>query len=235
MSLTKVTNTMLADPPNVSTVTGTLPVANGGTGQTTAVAGFDALSPVTTKGDLIVKNATNNVRLAVGTDGQIPVADSTEAAGIKWANKGKSLVARYALTSNQSVTDNTNTVIIWSLEDYNTIQSGMMNLATGRLTLGRAGYLRCYTSFGIVNSVSIISGNRTALYVRKNGGALRKIAGDTYEGSVTETKQSGGGDILVFDNGTDYYEFVVYLDFTGGPYNMGSVNGGVTYLTLNEV
>jgi hypothetical protein len=45
---------------------------------------FDGLSPTTTKGDLIVRNASNNIRLPVGADGQIPIADSGEAAGIKW-------------------------------------------------------------------------------------------------------------------------------------------------------
>ncbi len=68
-----------------SQVTGTLPVTNGGTGQTTAVAAFDALSPTTTKGDLIVNNGTDNVRQAVGTDTYVLTADSTTATGIKWA------------------------------------------------------------------------------------------------------------------------------------------------------
>lgn len=45
-------------------------IAKGGTGQITATAAFDALSPVTTRGDLIYRNASNNVRLAAGTSGQ---------------------------------------------------------------------------------------------------------------------------------------------------------------------
>jgi hypothetical protein len=68
-----------------SNVTGTVAIANGGTGQTTAVAAFDALSPVTTKGDLIVSDGTDNVRQAVGTDTYVLTADSTTATGIKWA------------------------------------------------------------------------------------------------------------------------------------------------------
>jgi len=60
-------------------------IANGGTGQTTQTAGFDALSPATTKGDLIVDNGTNNVRLPVGTNNHVLTADSAQAAGIKWA------------------------------------------------------------------------------------------------------------------------------------------------------
>ena len=67
----------------------TLPIANGGTGQTTAVAAFDALAPTTTKGDLIVHNGTDNVRVAVGaTNGHVLTVDSAEASGVKWAAGG---------------------------------------------------------------------------------------------------------------------------------------------------
>lgn len=52
-------------------VSGTLPIANGGTGQATATAAFGALAPTTTAGDLIVHNGTNNIRLASGTSGQV--------------------------------------------------------------------------------------------------------------------------------------------------------------------
>jgi hypothetical protein len=68
-----------------SNVTGTVAIANGGTGQTTAVTAFDALSPATTKGDLIVSNGTDNVRLGVGTNNFVLTADSAQATGVKWA------------------------------------------------------------------------------------------------------------------------------------------------------
>ena len=48
-------------------VTGTVAIANGGTGQSTAIAAFDALSPLTTLGDIIYHNGTDNVRLAGNT------------------------------------------------------------------------------------------------------------------------------------------------------------------------
>jgi hypothetical protein len=63
-------------------------IAYGGTGQTTQTAAFDALSPATTKGDLIVDNGTNNVRLPVGTNGHVLTADSTATEGLKWAAAG---------------------------------------------------------------------------------------------------------------------------------------------------
>jgi hypothetical protein len=42
-------------------------------------------SPTTTKGDLIVRDATTDVRQPVGTNGQVLTADSTVANGLKWA------------------------------------------------------------------------------------------------------------------------------------------------------
>jgi len=66
-------------------VTGVVAIANGGTGQTTQTNAFDALSPATTKGDLIVYNGTDNVRQAVGADTYVLTADSAQATGVKWA------------------------------------------------------------------------------------------------------------------------------------------------------
>ena len=64
-------------------VTGTLPIANGGTGQTTASAAFNALSPVTSTGDLIIGNGTNSAtRLAVGANGYVLTSNGTTAT---WA------------------------------------------------------------------------------------------------------------------------------------------------------
>ena len=53
-------------------VTGTVAIANGGTGQTTKTAAFDALSPMTTAGDIIYGGTSGTgTRLAKGTDGQV--------------------------------------------------------------------------------------------------------------------------------------------------------------------
>ena len=65
-------------------ITGTVSIAQGGTGQSDKTSAFDSLAPTTTKGDMIVYTGTDNIRLPVGTDGQILVADSTETGGVKW-------------------------------------------------------------------------------------------------------------------------------------------------------
>lgn len=67
-------------------VTGILPVSNGGSGGSTATAGFDNLAPTTTKGDIIASDGTNNVRQAIGADGLILKADSTTSTGLVWGS-----------------------------------------------------------------------------------------------------------------------------------------------------
>lgn len=58
--------------------TGQLSIARGGTGQATALAAFNALSPLTTRGDLLTRDATNNVRLAIGTTGKFLKTNGTD-------------------------------------------------------------------------------------------------------------------------------------------------------------
>jgi hypothetical protein len=56
-------------------------IANGGTGQTTASAAFNALSPITTTGDLIIGNGTNSAtRLAIGANTYVLTSNGTTAS-----------------------------------------------------------------------------------------------------------------------------------------------------------
>jgi hypothetical protein len=70
-------------------------IANGGTGQTGQTAAFDALSPTTTKGDVIVSNGSDNIRVAVGADGTYLKAASGETSGVQWSTiPGSTLVGK---------------------------------------------------------------------------------------------------------------------------------------------
>lgn len=67
--------------PLTTGVTGTLPIGNGGTGQITASAAFNALSPITTAGDLILGTGVNTAgRLGIGTNGQVLTSNGTTAS-----------------------------------------------------------------------------------------------------------------------------------------------------------
>lgn len=55
-----------------------VPIADGGTGASTATAAFDALAPTTTRGDLITRGAASNGRLAVGAANTLLKSDGTD-------------------------------------------------------------------------------------------------------------------------------------------------------------
>lgn len=76
-------------------ISGTLAIANGGTGQTTQTAAFDALSPTTTAGDIIVDDGTNAVRLAVGTAGQQLTVNTNLTNKIGWTDQGMAFAPLY--------------------------------------------------------------------------------------------------------------------------------------------
>jgi len=62
---------------------GTVAITNGGTGQSTASAAFNALSPITTTGDLIIGNGTNTAtRLAIGANGYLLSSNGTTASWV---------------------------------------------------------------------------------------------------------------------------------------------------------
>jgi len=82
-----------------------LPVANGGTGQTTASAAFNALSPVTSTGDLIIGNGTNSAtRLAIGANGYVLTSDGTTAS---WVAAGSGSGTVTSITAGTGLTGGT--------------------------------------------------------------------------------------------------------------------------------
>jgi hypothetical protein len=69
-----------------TTYSGVVPLNKGGTNTAAATANdaFNALSPLTTKGDL-VGYSTTNARIPVGADGTVLTADSTQTLGVRFA------------------------------------------------------------------------------------------------------------------------------------------------------
>jgi len=84
-----------------SQVTGTLPIANGGTGQTTASAAFNALSPVTSTGDLIIGNGTNSsTRLPIGATNYVLTSNGTTATWALASGSGATISNDTSTTTN---------------------------------------------------------------------------------------------------------------------------------------
>lgn len=113
-----------------SEITGTLPIANGGTGQTTATAAFNALSPLTTKGDVIAFDGTNNIRLPVGSNGQVLSANSGQASGLQWITPTNGTVTNVTGTAPIVVATGSTTPVI-SINDATTSTKGAVQVGAG--------------------------------------------------------------------------------------------------------
>jgi hypothetical protein len=83
-----------------SQVTGTLPIANGGTGATTAANAFNALSPLTTVGDILYEETgAVGARLPIGTTGQVLTVSGGKPA---WATAAGSNITTLGLYENSA-------------------------------------------------------------------------------------------------------------------------------------
>jgi len=78
---------------------------------------IDDVTPTTTKGDVIVENGANAVRLGVGTDGQQLEADSSEATGIKWVTPLRFFDFPYRATTNSQTPAPNSGRLIWNTVD----------------------------------------------------------------------------------------------------------------------
>lgn len=134
-------------------VSGVLPLLNGGTGTAAASANaaFNALSPLTTKGD-VLSYSTVNARLPVGSDGQVLTADSAQTLGVKWAAvTGTGTVTSVALSVPASS--------ILSVSGSPVTTSGTLALAT----TGTSGGIPYFSSTSQLSSSALLTANAIVL------------------------------------------------------------------------
>lgn len=139
-------------------VTGTLPIGNGGTGQTTKTAAFDALSPMTTAGDIILGGASGTgTRLAIGANTYVLTSNGTTAAWSPASGGGSGTVS--SGTSGQ----------LTYYGATGTTVSGNANLtvSSGALTIGVAG-----TTAGTLLLSGVTSGTTTLAVAAAASGTL---------------------------------------------------------------
>lgn len=133
-------------------------ITKGGTGQVTQAAGYDALSPTTTQGDISWRGTTNNVRLAGGTINQVLAVTGVAPITLGWVNPASGTVTSVTLASpntnailsgtNPITTSGTITINIGTKIDYVAAKSciivgpGTLNAASGNnnINLGVSGF-----------------------------------------------------------------------------------------------
>ena len=185
------------------TASGTLGVDYGGTSATTAIAAFNALAPTTTSGDLIYRTSTGNVRLAIGSSGQL----LTASGGLPvWISPAASGTVNYVDVSGGSTGLSFNGGPITA--------SGTIT-ATG--TLGTAyGGTSATTVFAAFNALAPTTASGDIIYRTSSGNISLPI------GSSGQVLTASGGLPVWSSNGVGS---VNYVDVSGG--NTGlTFNGG---------
>lgn len=191
----------------VTAYSGTVPINKGGTGQVTATAGFDALSPNTTKGDITVRNSSSNTRLAVGTDGQVLTADAAETLGVKWTSPAASPTQAYEINNlglSASVSANALTIALKQSDGSTNPSAGSPVKVGFRSATSATG---SYSEVSATSATSIVVSSGSTLgqvsgqpqyiyvYALNNAGTIElAVSGSNVfdEGSVQTTTAEGG-------------------------------------------
>ena len=169
------------------TLAGTLAIANGGTGQTTASAAFNALSPITSTGDLIIGNGVNSAtRLGIGTNGYVLTSNGTTAT---WAAAGGGGAA-YTRTSFTATAGQTSFTVSYTVGYIEVFLNGvLLNASDYTATSGTAIVLAVAASAGdiletiafvvSVSSTTSISNGTSNVAISSANGAITAATNGT--------------------------------------------------------
>jgi len=180
---------------------------------------------LTAKGDLISATAASTVaRLAVGSDAQILVADSTASTGLKWATPTTGTTFSGAQATNNggtfSYTSSIATALPFPTESYDTNSFHNTSTNTTRLTIPTGGdgkYL--FTGTGIfIGTVPTYAW----IMVYKNGAVISD--GIAYGGRIGaiigNSNAPVGGSLVLSAVAGDYFELFIQSDQSTGTKNI---------------
>ena len=175
----------------------TLAIGSGGTGQTTASAAFNALSPITTTGDLILGNGTNSAtRLAIGANGYLLSSNGTTAS---WQPAPAGGVTTFA-GGTTGLTPASATSGAISLAGTLVVSNG----GTGATTL--TGYVKGAGTTALTASATIPNTDITGLGTMSTQNATSvAVTGGSINGTTVGATTAAAGtftDLTVNDNST---------------------------------
>ena len=207
MAFTWISN----DVGDITAVTAGTGISGGGTSGDVTVTNSMATA-MTTKGDLVPATGSGTFsRLAVGTNGQTLVADSSTSTGLKWATPSSGVTFSGVLvyqSAGQSMSNATSTVITFNSETYDTDAFHSTSSNTSRLTVpaGKAGY---YLIFGQLAYPGNATGQRQAeILINASGGYAKNVQLNNGSSYITTPSFSTVLNLAV----ADYVELGGYQD-----------------------
>lgn len=133
-------------------------IAKGGTGQTTQTAAFDALDPLTTKGDVLSHDGTNSVRVGAGSNGTCLKANSAQSAGLEWGTCGSGGVGDVTAAASFG-TDN---VVIRSDGTGKGVQASGVSIDDSN-NVGTAGSVSTGVGSSVAGNLGLFQGSATSV------------------------------------------------------------------------
>lgn len=191
-----------------SEVSGTLPISNGGTGATTAIAAFNALSPSTALGDTIYHDGTNDVKLAgnttatrkfmrqtgTGAVSAAPAWDTLVDGDVPTALTGKTYngVTPSALTTGFSVAGGTTSKTLTVSNTLTFTGTDASSVAFGAggtvaYTGGKLNQFAATTSAELAGVISDETGTGSVVFGTSPSLTTPALSGETYSTSATVT------------------------------------------------
>lgn len=180
-------------------------------------------STATAKGNVFTATASATPAvLSVGTNGQVLMADSTTATGLKWAAAGSSFAGAQATSNGASFsyTSGVETLLTFATETFDTNNFHSTSTNTGRMTIptGGAGkYLFNATGIfiGTVNSYAFVK-----LY--KNGARISDAIayGATIAFVSGNNNGPATGSVVCDAAAGDYFELYIQTDVSSGTKNL---------------
>jgi len=206
---------------DITGVTAGTGISGGGTSGTVTVTNSMA-TEITAAGDIIVGTGSGTFdNLPIGTTAQVLTADTTVSPyKVKWATPTSTAFAGVSLEMTaQTLSNNTDTMLLWTSELYDTDAFHNTSTNTSRITIptGLGGYyqFRWSIMFG-----ANTSGNRRLRLVKN---------GSVYDSGTVLTVGAPNGGLCGFAGSSvvstvagDYWEIQAFQD-CGGNLNTGAV------------